>query len=82
MTITENVQAPGTRFHAAKMDPLYLIACAVQWRNTAGKEAGRELGRALASPDALTRCLAESLLGMFWVNVFGKEGGFSKAAVG
>jgi hypothetical protein len=81
MTITENVQAPGTSFHAVKIDPLYLIVCAAQWRNSAGKEAGRELGRALASPDPLTRCLAGSLLGMFWVNVFGKEGRFSRDAV-
>ena len=38
-----------------EVDPRYLLACVILWRNTADMNAGWEVIRALASPDPLIR---------------------------
>ena len=48
--------------HSRRVDPLYLFARSVQWRQACHHEAFRELSRAQASPDPTTSCIAKSLL--------------------
>jgi hypothetical protein len=46
----------------SKVDPLYLFACALEWRASCRGEAFWELLSALTSADAGTRLVAEALL--------------------
>jgi hypothetical protein len=45
-----------------EVDPLYLFACRIQWRQRCNEEAGWELLAALTSSDVSTRMVARSLL--------------------
>jgi hypothetical protein len=46
----------------SEVDPLYLLACVILWRNTADMNAGWEVIRALASPDPLIRQIVAGIL--------------------
>jgi hypothetical protein len=70
-TLPEGQGSIGTDiepFHRSKalggseLDPLYLLVCGFEWRAERRKEAIWELLSALASSDAGTRLVAESLL--------------------
>lgn len=45
-----------------KFDPLFLFACAVEWKRNAGQETGCALFRALNSTDDCARRVASAFL--------------------
>jgi hypothetical protein len=47
-----------------KVDLLFLFACAIEWKRSAGEETRRALVRALNSTDKCARRVASAFLGM------------------
>jgi hypothetical protein len=58
-----SAQQNGTlKTEPAEVDAFYLFGCMTLWRKTGNIQAGWELIRALASPDADIRSMAEAVL--------------------
>ena len=55
-------QSGSLKTEPAEVDAFYLFGCMTLWRRTGNIQAGWELIRALASPDADIRSMAEAIV--------------------
>jgi hypothetical protein len=55
-------QSESLKTEPAEVDAFYLFGCMTLWRKTGNIQAGWELIRALASPDANIRSMTEAVL--------------------
>lgn len=55
-------KAPVLDFPQRRVALFYIFACGILWRKDANRDAGRELVQGLASPNAMIRRVAKSML--------------------